>query len=417
MLTSSSMSSFLTFNGRAGAFLRERIACRCRSERSSSSSRSHGFVVFAGGNRKRNDIDDDDRHDGGDMSDLKSGSTSSFLTPSDAASVDSIASVAASSSTGSSPSFSASPRTSPTLRSRRKTRLSDCAFHLATPMVVRKNIFSTSSFSSRSSSSSSSSFSSSCPSSSYPLLWSQRGRRLLGGAFQFRFAASSSGRKSFSSSTPSWRPEDPYAALELSPSATPKEIKDAFYRLSKKYHPDLHPGDKGAEESFKAVSAAYNILGDAATKSQYDREAAQAAQAAGPSRASNTGGQDRKNADWQYVDIERMMREQEEAWRKMNKREYEQMMRDQEKAWQRMKAAEEKYGPNAGGFGRFRPPFGPEPPPHERERLFRDFGGGGRFGRQRKQLTQEEVAKYFLLISFLYFFFSSFQGDLRFPYD
>ena len=217
MLTSSSTSSFLTFNGRFGVFLRERIACCCCASSERSSGRSHGFVVFHGGNRERS------------------------YSNSDASNFDS---VAASNSTGSSPSFSASPRTSPSLRSRRKTHLSDSAFHLATPMVVKKNFFSTS-FSSRSSSS--------CH-SSYPLLWSQRGRRLLGDAFQFRFSASSSGRKYFSSSTPFWRSEDPYSTLELPPSATPKEIKDAFYRLSKKYHPDLHPGDKRAEGTTLALT-------------------------------------------------------------------------------------------------------------------------------------------------------------------
>ena len=84
-----------------------------------------------------------------------------------------------------------------------------------------------------------------------------------------------------------------------------------------------------------------------------------------------------------------------------------------------MKEAEEKYGPNAGGFGRFRPPFGPEPPPHERERLFRDFKEKQRFGGPRRRLTTEEVAKYCFLISFFYFFFLPllFRGPGGFPYD
>jgi curved DNA-binding protein CbpA len=56
--------------------------------------------------------------------------------------------------------------------------------------------------------------------------------------------------------------KDPYETLGVTPSATDKEIKDAFKKLARKFHPDLHPGDKAAEERFKEISAANDLLGD-----------------------------------------------------------------------------------------------------------------------------------------------------------
>ena len=56
--------------------------------------------------------------------------------------------------------------------------------------------------------------------------------------------------------------EDPYAVLGVKPEATQDEIRKAYRQLAKKLHPDLNPGDKQAEEKFKQVSAAYDLLGD-----------------------------------------------------------------------------------------------------------------------------------------------------------
>ena len=47
---------------------------------------------------------------------------------------------------------------------------------------------------------------------------------------------------------------DPYETLGVTRSATDKEIKDAFKKLARKFHPDLHPGDKEAEAKFKDIS-------------------------------------------------------------------------------------------------------------------------------------------------------------------
>ncbi|MBL8564564.1 MAG: J domain-containing protein [Hyphomicrobiaceae bacterium] len=63
---------------------------------------------------------------------------------------------------------------------------------------------------------------------------------------------------------------DPYGILGLQRSATDDEVRAAFRRLAKTSHPDLHPGDSAAAERFKKLSAAYDILGDAEKRRQFD---------------------------------------------------------------------------------------------------------------------------------------------------
>lgn len=65
-------------------------------------------------------------------------------------------------------------------------------------------------------------------------------------------------------------PPDPYAALGLSNSATAAEIKQAYRKLARANHPDLHPDDAKAEARFKYTSAAYDLLKDPATRARYD---------------------------------------------------------------------------------------------------------------------------------------------------
>lgn len=55
-----------------------------------------------------------------------------------------------------------------------------------------------------------------------------------------------------------------YKLLEISPKATAEEVKEAYRRLARQFHPDLNPGDKVAEEKFKALSEAYEVLSEAA---------------------------------------------------------------------------------------------------------------------------------------------------------
>lgn len=67
-----------------------------------------------------------------------------------------------------------------------------------------------------------------------------------------------------------WFEKDYYKILGVPETASAKEIKAAYRKLSRQYHPDANPGDPTAEERFKEVSAAYDVLGDEKKRKEYD---------------------------------------------------------------------------------------------------------------------------------------------------
>lgn len=62
-----------------------------------------------------------------------------------------------------------------------------------------------------------------------------------------------------------------YEILGVTRNASAEDVKKAFRRLARQYHPDLNPGDKVAEDKFKDISEAYEILSDTSRREQYDR--------------------------------------------------------------------------------------------------------------------------------------------------
>ena len=64
---------------------------------------------------------------------------------------------------------------------------------------------------------------------------------------------------------------DPYTTLGVKNDATQDEIQKAYRRLAKKLHPDLNPGNKVAEEKFKEITAAYDLLSDPVKRARFDR--------------------------------------------------------------------------------------------------------------------------------------------------
>src|SRR5258706_13724575 len=67
-----------------------------------------------------------------------------------------------------------------------------------------------------------------------------------------------------------WYEKDYYKVLGVNEDAASKDITKAYRKLARSSHPDTHPGDDAAEERFKEVSAAYDVLGDEAKRKEYD---------------------------------------------------------------------------------------------------------------------------------------------------
>jgi molecular chaperone DnaJ len=82
-----------------------------------------------------------------------------------------------------------------------------------------------------------------------------------------------------------WFEKDYYRVLGVSDTASAKEIKSAYRKLSRQYHPDANEGEGAAEERFKEISAAYDVVGDPAKRKEYDE-----VRRLGPAAAGFPGG-------------------------------------------------------------------------------------------------------------------------------
>lgn len=89
---------------------------------------------------------------------------------------------------------------------------------------------------------------------------------------------------------------DLYKVLGVGRNATDEEIKKAYRRLARRYHPDANPGDASAEERFKEISAAYDVLSDPEKRRAYDR-------GTGPFGAGGPGGFDPSQFGGSFRDI------------------------------------------------------------------------------------------------------------------
>ncbi|MGH8976941.1 MAG: molecular chaperone DnaJ [Acidimicrobiia bacterium] len=87
-----------------------------------------------------------------------------------------------------------------------------------------------------------------------------------------------------------WFEKNYYDVLGVPEGSTDKELARAYKKLAKQYHPDANQGDKQAEERFKEVSAAYDVLGDAEKRKEYDEVRRMVASGAGPRGGFGPGG-------------------------------------------------------------------------------------------------------------------------------
>lgn len=106
--------------------------------------------------------------------------------------------------------------------------------------------------------------------------------------------------------------KDYYSALGVKRDASQKEIKAAFRKLARKYHPDVNPNDKASEERFKAINEAHDVLSDPEKRAKYDRygENWQQAEAFEKARAQYGNGGPGGYSETFHFDINDLLRRQ-----------------------------------------------------------------------------------------------------------
>ena len=93
---------------------------------------------------------------------------------------------------------------------------------------------------------------------------------------------------------------DYYQVLQLERHATPTEIRQAFHRLARQYHPDLHPNNPNAETQFKQICEAYEVLSDPTRRQQYDQRYGPELTSASPNISAKAAASDRNPVHRRY---------------------------------------------------------------------------------------------------------------------
>src|ERR1700728_2895901 len=104
---------------------------------------------------------------------------------------------------------------------------------------------------------------------------------------------------------PSAPKHDYYETLSVPRAASDEEIRKAYRKLARKYHPDLNPGDKSSEDRFKNVQEAYDVLSDPKKRPMYDQFGfySENGPGAGPGPGGGQGRGPQPNMDFSGFDF------------------------------------------------------------------------------------------------------------------